>query len=64
MTYISHHGLRQTLATQLLAAGIISPRVISERLDHANAAFTLQVYGHVLPGQQQAAADAAAGLLG
>ena len=63
VTYISLHGLRHTHATQVLATGIISPRVISERLGHANAAFTLQVYGHVLPGQQRAAADAAAGLL-
>ena len=63
VTYISLHGLRHTHATQLLATGTISPRVISERLGHANVAFTLQVYGHVLPGQQRAAADAAAGLL-
>jgi len=53
--------LRHTHATQLLATGT-NPRVVSERLGHANVAFTLQVYGHVLPGQQRAAAEAAAGL--
>jgi len=63
ITYISLHGLRHTHATLLLATGI-NPRVVSERLGHANVAFTLQVYGHVLPGQQREAADAAAGLLG
>ena len=63
ITYITLHGLRHTHATQLLAAGV-NPRVVSERLGHANVAFTLQVYGHVLPGQQRQAAEAAAGLLG
>ncbi len=60
ITRISLHGLRHTHATQLLAAGV-NPRVVSERLGHADVAFTLQTYGHVLPGQQRAAADAAAG---
>lgn len=46
-----------------MAAGV-NPRVITERLGHHTVAFTLQVYGHVFPGQQRAAADAAAGLLG
>ena len=62
ITRISLHGLRHTHATQLLAAGV-NPRVVSERLGHADVAFPLQTYGHVLPGQQRAAADAAAGLL-
>lgn len=57
------HGLRHTHATHLLAAGI-NARVVSERLGHADVGFTLQVYGHVLPGQQREAADAAARLLG
>lgn len=61
--YLSLHGLRHTHATQMLAAGI-NPRVVSERLGHADVAFTLQTYGHVLPGQQREAANAAARLLG
>ena len=33
-------------------------KVVSERLGHANIAFTMHVYQHVLPGMQAAAADA------
>ena len=62
VSYITLHGLRHTHATHLLAAGT-NPRVVSERLGHADVAFTLQVYGHVLPGHQRAAADAAADLV-
>lgn len=40
-----------------------NPRMVSERLGHADVAFTLQVYGHVLPGHQREAADAAAALV-
>ncbi len=37
--------------------------MVSERLGHADVAFTLQVYGHVLPGHQREAAEAASGLV-
>lgn len=57
VTYLTLHGLRHTHATHLLS------RMVSERLGHADVAFTLQVYGHVLPGHQREAADAAAGLV-
>lgn len=33
-------------------------KVVSERLGHANVAFTMNVYQHVLPGMQADAADA------
>ena len=56
------HDLRHTHATHLLAAGV-NVRVVSERLGHASTAFTLDVYGHVLPGQQAEAAAAAAALV-
>ncbi len=56
------HGLRYTHATHLLSIGK-NPRMVSERLGHADVAFTLQVYGHVLPGHQREAAEAAAGLM-
>ncbi len=52
---ITLHGLRHTHATQLLAAGV-PPHVVSERLGHSSVAFTLQIYGHVLPRQEDAAA--------
>ena len=53
---ISLHDLRHTHATLLLKAGV-PVKVVSERLGHASAAFTMTVYQHVLPGMQ---ADAAA----
>ncbi len=56
------HDLRHTHATHLLAAGT-NVRVTSERLGHASVAFTLDVYGHVLPGQQADAAAAVAALV-
>jgi integrase len=49
-------------ATHLLAAGV-NPKVVSDRLGHASVAFTLDVYGHVLPGQQADAAAAVAALV-
>ena len=48
--------LRHTSATLLLAAGE-NVKVVSERLGHASASLTLDVYSHVLPDMQQAAAD-------
>jgi integrase len=32
-------------------------KVVSERLGHANPAFTLTVYQHVIPGMQEEAAS-------
>lgn len=56
------HDLRHTHASHLLAAGV-NVKVASERLGHASVAFTLDTYGHVLPGQQADAAAAAAALV-
>lgn len=53
---ISLHGLRHTHATLLLRAGV-PVKVVSERLGHANPAFTLTVYQHVIPGMQEEAAS-------
>ena len=39
----------------MLKAGI-HPKVVSERLGHANIGITLDIYSHVLPGLQEAAA--------
>ncbi len=52
---ISLHDLRHTHATLLLKAGV-HVKVVSERLGHANVAFTMNVYQHVLPGMQAEAA--------
>jgi integrase len=40
----------------MLSAGI-HPKVVSERLGHANIGITLDSYSHVLPGLQEAAAE-------
>jgi hypothetical protein len=40
----------------MLKAGV-HPKVVSERLGHASIAITLDIYSHVLPGLQEAAAE-------
>lgn len=50
------HDLRHTHATLMLTQGA-HPKMISERLGHANIGITLDVYSHVMPGIQQAAAE-------
>jgi hypothetical protein len=56
------HDVRHSYATAALAAGVPA-KVISERLGHASVAFTLQVYGHVIPGMDAAAATTVADLI-
>ena len=53
------HDVRHSYATAALKAGV-PPKVISERLGHATAAFTLQTYTHVIPGMDEAAAASVA----
>jgi integrase len=50
------HDLRHTHATLMLKAGV-HPKIVSERLGHANIGITLDTYSHVLPGLQEAAAE-------
>jgi len=52
---IRFHDLRHTAATLLLLAGE-NPKVVSERLGHANVHITLDTYSHVLPTMQKGAA--------
>lgn len=59
---ITLHGLRHSHATALLRAGV-PIRVVSQRLGHASVNVTLGTYGHVLPGDDEAAAVTAASLL-
>jgi integrase len=56
------HDVRHSYATAALKAGI-PPKVISERLGHATAAFTLQTYTHVIPGMDESAAATVAALI-
>jgi integrase len=50
------HDLRHTAATLMLAQGI-HPKVVQERLGHADIALTLNTYSHVLPDIQEEAAE-------
>jgi integrase len=59
---IRPYDLRHSCASLLLAAGV-SPKVVSERLGHSSAAFTLQTYSHVLPTLQRDAADTLGAML-
>ena len=56
------HDVRHSYATAALKAGVPA-KVISERLGHATAAFTLQTYTHVIPGMDEAAANSVAALI-
>lgn len=56
------YDLRHTAATISLIAGV-SPKIISEQLGHASVAFTLDVYSHILPHMQDAAAEKVEALL-
>ncbi len=53
--HVTFHGLRHTHVTHLLRSGV-PVHVVSARAGHANPAVTLNIYAHVLPGQQEGAA--------
>ena len=52
---IRFHDLRHTHASLMLKQGI-HPKIVQERLGHANIGVTLDTYSHVLPGLQKAVA--------
>ena len=54
---IRFQDLRHNYAPLLLSKGI-HPKIVSEQLGHANIGITLDTYSHVLPGMEDAAADA------
>jgi len=56
------HDVRHSYATAALKAGI-PPKIISERLGHSTAAFTMQTYAHVIPGMDKRAAVDVADLI-
>ncbi len=53
---IRFHALRHTHATLALQAGV-GIKVVSQRLGHANVAITWDTYAHVLPDQDEHAAE-------
>lgn len=53
---IDLHGLRRTMVTELLVAGV-DPRTVMGRAGHSSEAMTLTVYAKVRPAVDAAAAD-------
>ena len=49
------HDARHTHASLLLKQGV-HPKIVQERLGHATISTTLDLYSHVAPGLQEAAA--------
>ena len=60
---LTFHGLRHCHACLLLDQGV-PITVVSQRLGHASVMMTMNVYAHVLPAQDHAAADAIGRALG
>lgn len=56
------HDLRHSYAVAALESGE-HPKVVSERLGHANVQITLDTYSHVVPGLDEAAAERVAGVI-
>ena len=56
------HDLRHTYASVALSAGV-HPKVVSERLGHANIGITLDTYSHCLPALSEEAACRVAALV-
>jgi len=57
LPHVRLHDLRHSHASLMLAAGV-HPKIVSERLGHSSVMITMDVYSHVLPGLQEAAAEA------
>lgn len=60
---VNWHALRHTAASQWLRHGA-DVYAVSRRLGHGSAAFTMDVYGHLLSGQQRHAAESLDYLIG
>ena len=63
LTGIHLHSLRHTHASVLLGLNV-HPKIVQERLGHSNITTTLDIYSHVTPGLQRAAADKLDAFLG
>lgn len=55
LPHVTFHGLRHTHITHLLRSNV-PVHVVSARAGHANPTVTLNIYAHLLPGQQEGAA--------
>ena len=56
------HDVRHTHATLLLDVGV-QPKLVSDRMGHANMNVTFQIYGHRSTGRDREAADLVGGLI-
>ena len=56
LPHIKLHGMRHTNATAMIAAGV-NPKVVQQRLGHADVSITLNTYTHVLPSMDKEAAQ-------
>lgn len=56
LPHLRVHDLRHTHATLMFREGI-HPKIVQERLGHSKIATTLDIYSHVVPGLQEAAAE-------
>jgi integrase len=54
------HDFRHTYITVALSVARVPVKVVSQRVGHANVGVTLGLYAHVLPGDDEAAAEAVA----
>jgi integrase len=52
---VRFHDLRHSCASLMLREGV-HPKIVSEMLGHSTIAITLDVYSHIMPGMQEAAA--------
>lgn len=57
MPEATYHDLRHTHAAMLIKIGM-QPKVIQERLGHASIKITMDLYGYLMSGLQEAVADA------
>jgi integrase len=57
------HDVRHTYATMSLDAGV-DPKIVSDRIGHANMAYTLAIYTHPSTGKDRDAAGKVAGMIG
>jgi integrase len=55
LPHVTFHGLRHTHITHLLRSNV-PVHVVSARAGHANPTVTINIYAHLLPGQQEGAA--------
>ncbi len=60
--HLTFHGLRHCHVSQLIAANV-NIKTIQKRVGHSNIKTTLDTYGHLLPGMDEAAAEAIEGTI-